>query len=250
MPITSELTRMAQNVGALNADTNAIFEALRSKGVLVPQDATLDDVVEMIGEIELNIPTSVEIGGRSYPVVQIGDQLWTTENLDWKLDGITIGASGNPTTPSAWYYNNDEATYGVNGNKYGLLYNWYSIDIITQALSNGWRVPTSDDFNSLGEYTGGLLNAGTKLKSTSGWEPLPNFPNPNGTDDYGFSGLPSGLRVNGSFNYATNYSFYLTTTESSDEVFYRAGLSVNTDLAIQPLNKNTGNSIRLVRTIS
>lgn len=48
MPISTELTRMAQNVGALNADTSAIFDALRAKGVDVPQDATLDDVAELI----------------------------------------------------------------------------------------------------------------------------------------------------------------------------------------------------------
>lgn len=48
MSLQSQLTRMAQNVGALNADTNAIFDALRANGVDVPQDATLDDVAELI----------------------------------------------------------------------------------------------------------------------------------------------------------------------------------------------------------
>ena len=54
MPLSAELTRMAQNVGALNADTNAIFEALRSKGVLVPANAQLSDVADMIETI---VPT-------------------------------------------------------------------------------------------------------------------------------------------------------------------------------------------------
>jgi len=32
MSLQSQLTRLAQNVGALTADTNAIFEALRAEG--------------------------------------------------------------------------------------------------------------------------------------------------------------------------------------------------------------------------
>lgn len=34
MSLQSQLTRLARNVGALNADTNAIFEALRAKTVI------------------------------------------------------------------------------------------------------------------------------------------------------------------------------------------------------------------------
>lgn len=194
----------------------------------------------------------VKIGGRKYPVVKIGNQVWMAENLDLKLNGIAIGASGVPTTPSAWYYNNDEATYGANGNKYGLLYNWYSVGIITQALSDGWRVPTSNDFNTLGEYVGGILDAGTKLKSTSGWEPLPNYPSPNGTDDYGFNGIPSGIRVSKGFNHATHYAFFLTATGDTNDSskIYSATLSVNTDLDIHPEAKNYGFSIRLVKDVN
>ena len=52
MSLQSELTRFARNVGALTADTNAIFEALRSKGVVVPADAELGDVADLIDTIE------------------------------------------------------------------------------------------------------------------------------------------------------------------------------------------------------
>jgi hypothetical protein len=60
MSISTELTRLAQNVGALTADTTAIFEALRAKGVSVPADAKLADCPELIslisgGGVELGI---------------------------------------------------------------------------------------------------------------------------------------------------------------------------------------------------
>ena len=126
MSLQSQLTRMARNAGALNADTNAIFEALRAKGVDVPANAQLSDVADMIESIELPLPT-VNIGGRDYPYVQIGNQLWLAENLDWKFDGCTIGTNSLSTIEMLGnYYNNDENTYGVNGNKYGLLYNYPS----------------------------------------------------------------------------------------------------------------------------
>ena len=48
-------------------------------------------------------PSIVVIGGREYKTLAIGEHY---------TDG-----------PAAAYYDNDEATYGVNGNKYGLLYN-------------------------------------------------------------------------------------------------------------------------------
>ena len=192
---------------------------------------------------------TVNIGGRDYPTTRIGNQVWLAENLDWKLPGIEIGASGNPTTPAAWYYNNAEATYGVNGKKYGLLYNWYCISIINSVLPKGWRIPNSDDYNALAEYVGGLQNAGTKLKSTSGWQPISEFPSPNGTDDYGFKSLPSGLRIANDFKYVGNYTWYLNTTEDPTDPnkFIRACISVNTDMSFAPLNKGYGMSLRLVK---
>ena len=67
-------------------------------------------------------PSIVVIGGREYKTVTIGDQTWLAENLDFKFDGLAIGEHYTDG-PAAAYYDNDEATYGVNGNKYGLLYN-------------------------------------------------------------------------------------------------------------------------------
>lgn len=51
MSISTQLTRLAQNVGALTADTNAIFEAIESKGVTVPSGSTLSDCPSLIASI-------------------------------------------------------------------------------------------------------------------------------------------------------------------------------------------------------
>lgn len=139
---------------------------------------------------------SVKIGGRRYPVVKIGNQLWMAENLDWKWDGLDVGGSYSVyTVPHAWYYNNDEATYGVNGNKYGLLYNGYALrnlaDGLVDGIPSGWRVASYADYSTLISSVGS--DSGTKLKSTSGWNG-----SGNGTDDYGFNGVACGVIINSS----------------------------------------------------
>lgn len=176
MSITQQLTRLARNVGALTADINAIFEALRAKGVNVPANAQLSDVADMIESIVPPHYNEVEIGGRWYPYVQIGNQLWLAENLDWKFPynggTVPIGIENMPTTPAAWYYNDDETQYG----QYGLLYNFYCIETLNSLIPAGWRVPTKDDFNLLSQISV------TELKSIA-W---------NGDNTSGFNAIPSG----------------------------------------------------------
>lgn len=150
MPISQQLIRLARNIGALTADTNAIFEALRAKGVVVPANAQLSDVADMIETIEVP-PSSVEIGGRNYPVVRIGNQLWMAENLDWKAPGINIDRGTDSTNPNAMYYNFNENVYGISGNKYGLLYNHVAVEYLCNnyQFPNGFHIPTSTDLDTL-----------------------------------------------------------------------------------------------------
>lgn len=121
--------------------------------------------------------TDCTIGGRTYPFVQIGEQLWTTENLDFKFEGCVIGGGLTTSSPAANYYNNDENTYGINGNKYGLLYNYNAAVYLNNSglLPNGWHVPTYEEesiliSNSGGSVTQKVLNLknpeGMNLKAT------------------------------------------------------------------------------------
>ena len=57
---------------------------------------------------------------------------------------------------------------------------------------------------------------GTALKSTSGWIN-------NGTDDFGFSALPGGVRYysSGSFVYAGYYGYWWSSSPSGGNAWYR-----------------------------
>ena len=66
-----------------------------------------NSILRANGKILVHPETSgntVVIGGRTYPTVQIGGQIWMAENLDLKVQGIDINPAGAPSTPAAWYY--------------------------------------------------------------------------------------------------------------------------------------------------
>ena len=197
---------------------------------------------------------SVKIGGRRYKAVKIGNQLWMAENLDWKFDvngsQIPIGSSETPTTPAAWYYNNDEATYGIDGTyKCGLLYNWYATKYLddnkSTLLPDGWHVPTNDEWTTLANAVGGASTAGQKLKSANvswatSW---------GGTDDYGFGVLPAGYYVGDFRDVATN-ALVWTSTEYSSSNGYRMGFDTSSSIFPDYNGKHIGGSLRLVKSLT
>lgn len=123
------------------------------------------------------------IGGRKYKVVTIGGKEWLAENLDYKFDGLTVvDTLRDAPSISACYYDFDENTYGVNGNKYGLLYRGSAIEWMQNnknTLFPGWHVAQAQDWTDLikaiinndGNISGNGIQQDlcSQLKSTSGW---------------------------------------------------------------------------------
>lgn len=190
---------------------------------------------------------TVTIGGRAYKTVTIGNQVWLAENLDYKFSGCDIGPTGSPTTPAAWYYNNDEATYGIDGvRKCGLLYNWYSVKLLNDnktTLIHGWHVPTKNEWEALANAVGGTTTAGTKLKSSNvswatSW---------GGTDDYGFGALPAG-GYGGSFSGVGSYGSFWTSTDANASLAYFKFFQANSaNMGSNTSYKTDAVSIRLVK---
>ena len=191
------------------------------------------------------VDTTTTIGGRVYRTVTIGGVTWLAENLDYKFSGCGIGGGGTPTTPNAWYYNNDEATYGIDGvRKCGLLYNWYAVKLLNDNSSDlipGWHVPTNDEWTALANAVGGTGVAGTRLKAAnvdwvSSW---------GGTDDYGFAVLPAGYYY-GSFGDVGSNAFFWTITESGSYAYYRY-FGTGATMRQGTGGKDYGYSVRLVK---
>ncbi|MCQ2093149.1 MAG: fibrobacter succinogenes major paralogous domain-containing protein [Fibrobacter sp.] len=147
--------------------------------------------------------------GQVYKTVTIGTQTWMAENLNYAYTGVKFNYNGNTSDSTSWCYGNDPA----NCEKYGRLYTWSAVmDSAAQFSVNagtkcgyektctpnsphrgicpeGWHVPTNVEYSALYDYIGGLSVAGSLLKSTSGWNN-----SGNGSDRYGFSVLPDGIR--------------------------------------------------------
>lgn len=189
---------------------------------------------------------SVKIGGRKYKAVKIGNQLWMAENLDYKFDGCTIGSGLSTSSPRGNYYNNDEATYGETGNKYGLLYNKPAVALLetnkTTLLPDGWHVPTNDELDTLIESVGGSSVAGKKLKATEGWT------NANGTDDYEFRFYPTGYKGDNFYAIGTN-AFLASKTPANASNSYKYKLFDGSDSIGTGYFIDAQVTVRLVKSI-
>ena len=197
-----------------------------------------------LGRVTFITPGSADIGGRTYSTVNIGGVTWLAENLDFKFSGCNIGGSESPSTPNAWYYNNDEATYGVNGNKYGLLYNWYAVKHLIDNAATiipGWHVPTTSELDALATAVGGSSTAGTKLKSTTGWS------SGNGDGSYGFAAFPAGDRFSGSFFSLGSYAGFWTANENSSTRAYSRYFDTGASMYSGENSKINAYSVRLVK---
>jgi uncharacterized protein (TIGR02145 family) len=118
--------------------------------------------------------------GKKYRTVKIGEQVWMAENLNYAADG------------SRCYDDKPE-----NCDKYGRLYDW---NTAMKACPSGWHLPNNAEWDKLYHFANGTNStddyygnevAGKYLKTKSGWNDY-DKKSGNGTDEFGFSALPSG----------------------------------------------------------
>jgi uncharacterized protein (TIGR02145 family) len=117
--------------------------------------------------------------GKKYRTVQIGNQVWMAENLNHQFGESGVWCLGKNSLGGV-RVSEDES----NCAKYGRLYNW---DMAKRACPKGWHLPSEEEWTDLVKYVGSSV-AGKKLKAKKGWK------DEYGTDDFGFSARPGGLR--------------------------------------------------------
>lgn len=128
--------------------------------------------------------------------VTIGKQVWMTKNLD-----VSMFRNGDPIpeakTEEEWTKAGEEGRPiwcknpfdSTDQKEHGKLYNWYAVNDPRGLAPRGWKIPSEADWNHLIIFLGGQSSAAVKMKSTEGW-----FENGGGTNESGFTGLPSGYR--------------------------------------------------------
>lgn len=225
--------------------------------------------------------TVTDIDGNEYKTVTIGGKEWMAENLRTTKynDGTEIpsGLSDNDwaeTSEGAYAVHPHADVEGIDSeaemaDAYGKAYNWYAVVDAKDLCPEGWHVPSEYEWTQFTDY---LLddydditssNLGNKLKSCrQDGSPLGGecdtreHPRWNGhgthygTDDFGFSALPAGIREdNGAF--ADNIGFFAawwTATGVGEEyAFVRSVIHDSGSFSDGGTEREAGLSIRCVR---
>ena len=198
---------------------------------------------------------------KSYNTVQIGNQCWMAENLDYgtRVD-FTTGQENNGIIEK-FCFNNEDDSCSV----YGGIYQWDELmDYITTEGSigicpEGWHVPTDGEWCVLENETDSEtilcdsegwrgIDAGGSMKETgySHW----SQPNTGATNSSSFTGLPAGY-----FNFSQEdilglgwFSQYWTSTEFSTDNPWMRGLHYS-KATIRRINqsKDYGLSLRCIK---
>jgi uncharacterized protein (TIGR02145 family) len=185
----------------------------------------------------------------SYKSVIIGTQEWMTENLD--VDRFSNGELIVETKENVdWQRMRDEKKptwcYYLNRKEYeegyGKLYNWYAVSDPRGLCPKGWHVPTQQEWLTLEKFLGD--SAGSKLKSTSGWNLSP------GNNSSGFNALASEDRWNdGKFGESNGYAVFWTTTSHKENVAISLMIIAHKVEITNPnfSNKGSGLSCRCIK---
>ena len=199
--------------------------------------------------LEVDRPKSqvIDIDGNKYKTVIISTLEWMSENLNVEhyrngdvIPQVQSKEEWINLTTGAWcYYENNSE----NGKTYGKLYNWYAVNDQRGLAPEGWHIPSDKEFQILLDFSGGIDNAGDKLKSTIGWRD-----NYNGTNSSGFNGLPGGERPwGGSFCHINEISYWWSSTQSGGIFAYYFCLEVLGAKSIGIFHQQSGYYIRCVK---
>ena len=261
--IKIQLNLINIQISTLNTQINSINTNIT---LIQAQIADLQLKVAELTKLLNNYINSVsDIDGNIYFTTLIGNQRWTTTNLNVSkykngdsIPQVTDKSNwANAITGAYCYYNNDSSY----GKKIGKNYNWWSVNDKRGLAPNGWHVATDDDWNILLKYIDPATNitsagvdqsalAGGPLKDTSKlfWK----SPNVGATDFFGFKILAAGGRdYNGSFesNFGYETVFWTSTIQTDHPEFAWTRLfhHYSTGVFRNPYTKSGGLSIRLVK---
>ena len=204
---------------------------------------------------ELRLAESTEIlvdprDGQIYKTVKIGNQIWMAENLNYETARFRID---DITTVGTSFCYDDHVS---NCSKYGRLYVWNSAK---DACPEGWHLPDTTEWKTLFATVGGISVAGKALKYTFDWKD-----GGQGTDEYAFSVLPSGMnRLQGGLygtrfvtSYESPYDFsaeyeyagFWSSIEKNEKNAYSVTLSYyRDDAGLDDNYKGNGFSVRCVK---
>jgi len=152
----------------------------------------------------------MDIDSNEYATIKIGNQVWMAENLRTtrfdngdSISNVKEFQEWERLKTPAWsHFRNDS----LNEIPHGKLYNWFVVDSTRNICPCGWKIPSYNDFLILTEFLGSQVSK--RIRSEIGWQG-----NYNGTNESGFSALPSGRRRGDGIFVSSNITVLYMTTE-------------------------------------
>jgi len=163
-----------------------------------------------------------------YKTVEIGTQTWMAENLNYSTDSASC------------CYNNDP----LNCKMYGGLYSWGEA---LNACPMGWHLPDTTEWKTMIDYLGGAKEAFEKIAKKNVFKKAMTSSNnsdeifQSATNSSGFSALPSGVRMNDTFEGLNFLAIWWTSTEASSNYAYYSYIE-NKKVRIKGTSKNSPNN--------
>lgn len=254
-------------------------KAVGVEGVVIDCGSTLDTLwstkVQLCGDSVYDASQRFcdHRDNQIYRWTRIGSQIWMAQNLRFGTAVNATADQGNATVAAAQMYD--------QGPVFGGLYQWHTAMAFEQAYDKdrvvtvdmigkphrgicpeGWHVPDSAEWMALYKvaadtdetWTLNLTRAAQKLKSKNYWRGAAGV----GTDDFGFDGLPAGVRYTDgttSNSYSTiSYmdALWWSSTKDGQTAAYAAGLDGDSTRLIfyYGNDRQKGLSIRCINDLS
>ncbi len=163
--------------------------------------------------------------GQVYTLIQIDTLTWMAENLNYSGHDST----STKVFTTGYCYGKFDHTNSSNCNTYGRLYEWatamdvdstFNVTLLSATDSShqgicptGWHLPNDAEWDSLYSYVktnGTAGNASDVIKSTDVWAV-----GKNGTDEFGFTVLPSGYGLTNSYTNIGLMAYLWSATENT-----------------------------------
>jgi len=204
----------------------------------------------------------IDIDGNIYKTVQIGNQIWMTENLRVSryrngdsIPNITNDEEWERIETSAWCnWNNDPES----DSKYGKLYNWFTLDEKRNLAPEGWHVASYKEWMELTQLLNCNINK-NKLDIDNGLVEVEDINQylQHPIYESGFSPMQVGCRVinteigdNGSFEDMGLYGYWWSSTPENERKAWMVDWYCdNGSLTISSSTKSNGFSVRCVKNI-
>lgn len=183
---------------------------------------------------------------KKYKTIVIGTQTWMAENLAYLP---LVNAPTDTSQVEARYYVYDYAGMNVktakalaNYSTHGVLYNWVAAN---NACPVEWHLPSDEEWTILETFVDSTgAHIGTKLKAKILWG-AKGIP---GSDDLGFSAIPSGYQFKLGFGYLGLVAYWWLATVPHDSFADDRGVVADgSDVLHQIAERSFGHSVRCLK---